>query len=128
MTAKPNKGYRFEKWEVISGDITISDNKFSMPMGKVVVKAIFQPSPVPGEIAYGTFGEDDCLSWSLDENGVLTVTGVEDMPECEWNSDSGYYLVDDGTLWEIPWDMYRDQITEVVVNGGITSIPYAFYD
>lgn len=128
LTAKPNKGYRFEKWEVISGDITISDNKFSMPMGKVVVKAIFQPSPVPGEIAYGTFGEDDCLSWSLDENGVLTVTGVEDMPECEWNSDSGYYLVDDGTLWEIPWDMYRDQITEVVVNGGITSIPYAFYD
>ena len=122
LTAKPNKGYRFEKWEVISGDITISDNKFSMPMGKVVVKAIFKLSPVPGEIAYGTFGEDDCLSWSLDENGVLTVTGVEDMPYCEWNCEHQEESMD-----QIPWEYYKNQITKIIIEGGITTIPLAAF-
>ena len=42
LTATPNKGYHFEEWEVISGGVTIENNKFTMPDGNVEVKAIFE--------------------------------------------------------------------------------------
>ncbi len=42
LTAAPNSGYRFKVWEVVSGGVTISNNKFIMPAGNVTVKAIFE--------------------------------------------------------------------------------------
>ena len=42
LTAAPNGGYRFKAWEVVSGGVTISNNKFIMPAGNVTVKAIFE--------------------------------------------------------------------------------------
>ena len=42
LTAKPNKGYHFKEWEVISGGVTIKNNKFTMPDNNVEVKAIFE--------------------------------------------------------------------------------------
>ena len=40
--SKPNKGYHFKEWEVISGGVTIKNNKFIMPSANVEVKAIFE--------------------------------------------------------------------------------------
>ena len=42
LTAKPNKCYHFKEWEVISGGVTIKNNKFIMPSANVEVKAIFE--------------------------------------------------------------------------------------
>lgn len=42
LTATPNSGYHFKKWEVVSGDVEIKDNKFTMPAAHVTVKAIFE--------------------------------------------------------------------------------------
>ena len=42
LTAKPNKGYHFKEWEVISGGVTIKNNKFIMASANVEVKAIFE--------------------------------------------------------------------------------------
>ena len=42
LTATPNKGYHFKEWEVISGGVTIKDDKFTMPSANVEVKAIFE--------------------------------------------------------------------------------------
>lgn len=42
LTATPNSGYHFKKWEVVSGDVEIEDNKFTMPADDVTVKAIFE--------------------------------------------------------------------------------------
>ena len=42
LTATPNKGYHFKEWEVISGGVTIKDNKFTMPNDNVEVKAVFE--------------------------------------------------------------------------------------
>ena len=48
LTAKPNKGYHFKEWEVISGGVTIKNNKFIMPSANVEVKAIFEEDvPAP---------------------------------------------------------------------------------
>ena len=51
LTATPNKGYHFKEWEVISGGVTIKDDKFLMPNDNVEVKAIFEEDapPVPTE-------------------------------------------------------------------------------
>ena len=51
LTATPNTGYHFKEWQVISGGVTVKDNKFLMPNGNVEVKAIFEEDapPVPTE-------------------------------------------------------------------------------
>lgn len=42
LTATPNTGYHFEEWQVVSGGVTIKDDKFTMPSANVEVKAIFE--------------------------------------------------------------------------------------
>ena len=47
LTAKPDEGYRFKEWEVMSGNVTIKDDKFTMPSANVEVKAIFEEDAPP---------------------------------------------------------------------------------
>ena len=47
LTAMPNEGYHFKEWQVISGDVTIVDDKFTMPDSNVEVKAIFEEDAPP---------------------------------------------------------------------------------
>ena len=59
LTATPNKGYHFKEWEVMSGGVTIKDNKFIMPNDNVEVKAIFEkdaPAPTEYTITYDLAG------------------------------------------------------------------------
>ena len=48
LTATPNRGYHFKEWQVISGDVTITNDKFLMPNGNVEVKAIFEKNTSTG--------------------------------------------------------------------------------
>ena len=59
LTATPNEGYRFKEWQVISGGVTIKNNKFLMPNDNVEVKAIFEkdaPAPTEYTITYDLAG------------------------------------------------------------------------
>ena len=59
LTATPNKGYHFKEWQVISGNVTIKDDKFTMPNAHVEVKAIFEedvPAPTEFTITMKTDG------------------------------------------------------------------------
>ena len=47
LTAMPKEGYHFKEWQVISGGVTIKDNKFLMPSANVEVKAIFEKDAPP---------------------------------------------------------------------------------
>ena len=53
LTAMPKEGYHFKEWQVISGGVTIKDDKFLMPNDNVEVKAIFEEDapPVPTDPA-----------------------------------------------------------------------------
>jgi len=63
-------------------------------------------------VASGTHGTN--LSWTLDRNGCLTITGSGDFA--------------DSTQGGTPWNAYAGQITSVVVGDGITGVGnYAFY-
>jgi len=49
LTASANSGYRFKQWQVSSGGVTITNNKFTMPAGAVTVKAIFETTGGGGD-------------------------------------------------------------------------------
>ena len=42
LTATPATGYHFKEWQVVSGGVTITGNKFAMPAGTVEVEAVFE--------------------------------------------------------------------------------------
>ncbi|MBQ5976649.1 MAG: leucine-rich repeat protein [Oscillospiraceae bacterium] len=68
--------------------------------------------PEPTIIASGECGES--LTWTLDDQGTLTITGTGDM----WDYSSGN---------KAGWYSYRDSIVTVVIEEGATSIgAYAF--
>ena len=61
----------------------------------------------------GTCGED--LTWSLNEDGTLDISGTGAMTEYSSSEKA-------------PWDEYREDISSVVVEDGVTGIGgYAFY-
>jgi len=45
LTVAPNDGYRFLRFEIIEGNITISNDRFVMPTENVAVRAIFEAYP-----------------------------------------------------------------------------------
>jgi len=70
---------------------------------------------VPVWAASGTCGDN--LTWALDKDGTLTISGAGAMYD--------YY---DKNGAQAPWDVYEYQITNVIIEDGITTIGnYAFY-
>ena len=47
LTVMPSEEYHFKEWQVISGGVTIKDDKFLMPDSDVEVKAIFEKDAPP---------------------------------------------------------------------------------
>ncbi len=62
----------------------------------------------------GTCGEN--LTWVLDENGVLIISGEGAMTDYSWNDNA-------------PWYVIREKIKTVEIESGVASIgDYAFYE
>lgn len=60
LTATPNAGYHFKEWQVMSGDVTVRDDKFTMLGSDVEVKAIFEEDAPPTPTEYTvTFDGND---------------------------------------------------------------------
>lgn len=62
---------------------------------------------ITGAETSGTCG--DSITWTLDDNGVLTISGSGDMPDYDWSSTA-------------PWYSQKDAITKIVIGNGVTSI------
>ena len=84
LTATPNDGgYHFKEWQVISGGVTIVDNKFTMPEGNVDVKAIFEAESStdpakPGISVTGTYtynGSVHTATVSGYDSATMNITG-----------------------------------------------------
>ena len=89
LTATPNTGYHFKEWQVISGDVTITNDKFLMPNDNVEVKAIFEkdapPAPTEFTITVKTDG-NGTASASPDKAVAGTEIRLTATP------NTGYYL------------------------------------
>ena len=90
LTATPNTGYHFKEWQVISGGVTIKDNKFTMPNDNVEVKAIFEKDapPAPTEFIVTFDGNGGTPSV-----GSMTTTNQK-LPSLPSASRSGSYSFD----------------------------------
>lgn len=67
-------------------------------------------------VASGKFGiYGDNLTWELDSEGTLTISGEGAMNNWEYSSD-------------IPWDSHRYNIVSVVIEDGVTSIGNEAFD
>ncbi len=102
LTATPNKGYHFKEWQVMSGGVTIKDNKFTMPNDNVEVKAVFEedvPAPTEFTITMKTDG-NGTASASLAKAAAgteitLTATPNEGYHLKEWEVISGGVTIKD---------------------------------
>ena len=90
LTATPNTGYHFKEWQVMSGGVTIKDDKFLMPNDNVEVKAIFEKDapPTPTEFIVTFDGNGGTPSV-----GSMTTTNQK-LPSLPSASRSGSYSFD----------------------------------
>jgi len=70
LTAMPNTGYHFKEWQVISGGVTIKDNKFLMPSANVEVKAIFEKDAPPALTEF-------TITVKTDGNGTASASHIK---------------------------------------------------
>ena len=77
--------------------------------------ALSPSGDVPNGSTYsGSCGDD--LTWTLDADGLLTISGTGDMTDFDFDNDT-------------PWSGYRSSIKEILLEPGVTSIGnVAFYD
>ena len=102
LTATPNEGYHLKEWEVISGNVTIKDNKFTMPDSDVEVKAVFEKdAPAPTEfIVTVTSGGNGTASASPAKAAAGTEITLTATPNTgyhfkEWQVISGNVTIKD---------------------------------
>ena len=100
LTAKPNKGYHFKEWEVISGGVTIKNNKFIMPDNNVEVKAIFEEDTPPAPTEH-------TVTVTSGGNGTASASPAKAVAGAEITlsatPDKGYHLKE--------WQVMRGNVT-----------------
>ncbi len=106
LTATPNEGYYFKEWQVVSGDVTIADNSFTMPAGNVEVKAVFEELRTEWNFRSGS----DLMG---SENGVLI----------QGKAESFAGLTIDATASGAKFDAYNRTDWAQVNNGTIITVP-----
>ena len=86
LSASPKSGYHFKEWQVISGTVAITDNKFTMPASDVTVKAIFE-ADAPSITTYTvSFNANGGSSEMADATGV---SGSYTLPKCGFTAPEG---------------------------------------
>ena len=97
LTATPNAGYHFKEWQVMSGDVTVRDDKFTMPSDKVEIKAIFEEDapPTPTEYTVTFDGNDGTPSVGSMTTTKQKLTSLPDASRSK-HSFNGWYTEKSG--------------------------------
>ena len=97
LTATPNAGYYFKEWQVMSGDVTVRDDKFTMPGSDVEVKAIFEEDapPTPTEYTVTFDGNDGTPSVGSMTTTKQKLTSLPDASRSK-HSFNGWYTEKSG--------------------------------
>ena len=100
LTAMPKEGYHFKEWEVISGGVTIKNNKFTMPDNNVEVKAIFEEDTPPAPTEH-------TVTVTSGGNGTASASPAKAIAGAEITlsatPDKGYHLKE--------WQVMRGNVT-----------------
>ncbi len=97
LTAAPNAGYHFKEWQVMSGDVTVRDDKFTMPSDNVEIKAIFEEDapPTPTEYTVTFDGNDGTPSVDSMTTTKQKLTSLPDASRSK-HSFNGWYTEKSG--------------------------------
>lgn len=81
LTGNPNSGYRFSKWS-LTPELTVTDNKFTMPEGAVTVSAVFarrsSSSTYPITVKDSKNGSASSSHKSASSGTTVTITVMPD--------------------------------------------------
>ena len=107
LTETPNAGYQFKQWQVVSGGVTITGNKFIMPAQNVTVKAIFEeitvtPPTYTVTVTGGTGGGDYAAGATVSITANAAPAGQQ---FDKWTTSGGVTFADAtaaGTTFNMP--------------------------
>ena len=124
LTATPANGWRFERWEVVSGGVTIENNSFTMPAENVTVRAVFsRVINIPdtyGITVSATDGGSARTSLSNASAGTaITVTATPDE-----GYELVYITVDGERITGTTFTMPAHDVTVSVYFREIASLPF----
>ena len=94
LIATPNEGYAFKEWQVISGGVTVTDNKFTIGAANVTVKAVFS-AVSQGSLKYEVINETGTSIISGSNIGEVAQAIYEAM---SLPQDADVYIWIDNTL------------------------------
>lgn len=99
LTAAPNAGYHFKEWQVMSGGVTVRDDKFTMPNTNVEIKAIFEEDepPTPTEYTVTFDGNDGMPSVGSMTTTNQKLTSLPDASRTKHSFDGWYTEKSGGT-------------------------------
>lgn len=99
LTATPNAGYHFKEWQVMSGDVTVRNDKFTMPGSDVEVKAIFEEDapPTPTEYTVTFDGNDGTPSVGSMTTTKQKLTSLPDASRSKYSFNGWYTEKSGGT-------------------------------
>ena len=141
-------GKVFDKWEVVSGGVTITDGKFTMPANAVEIRATYKDAPViPTEInsitiegllapqyGMGVKEYDDNVVEEKIKNGSITVNGQVGIDEDFgniWSDGARTYHKDESIFDNVPEYYYTAKFEEDTYYLGFWFTPatgYTFAD
>ena len=84
LSATPDKGYHLKEWQVMRGNVTIKDDKFTMPDSDVEIKAIFEEgAPAEYTVRFNANGGGGTMA------DVTGVSGSYTLPSCGFTEPEG---------------------------------------
>ena len=104
LSATPDSGFHFKEWQIISGGVTIKNDRFTMPDGSVEIKAIFEkdasPAPTEHTVTVKTDGSGTASASPAKAAAgteiTLTATPNAGYHFREWQVISGSVTIKDG--------------------------------
>ena len=108
LTATPNSGYHFDRWNIVSGTITIQNNQFTMPDGNVEIQAIFDRN---------SSGGSTTPSKTPSQQAVDKIESAKDGSTVEIKLSTGSTKLDKEVFQELAG---RDVTLEISLSNGVT--------
>lgn len=118
LSATANSGYHFKEWQVVSGSVTITGNKFTMPASNVTVKAIFEADASETYSVTINAGANMTLS-----SGNANQSGLSGaMTDTVYTAADGYYFPTDYAVAAVNGiTVTRNSYTQITVSGTPTA-------
>lgn len=116
LSATPNTGYRFVEWQVVSDNVSIENNQFTMPAEAVEIKAVFAilPRAVTVNVIGGGIASSD--PQSSYESGIVTLSATADegWRFKEWQVVSGGVTIENNAFTMGPTDVEINAVFEAI--------------